>query len=50
MHVDERLVLENCTGAADLGNHESALKMVTIQGGVVGAVSSSTEVLATLSS
>ena len=37
----ECLVLEDCCGATDQGNHDAALKMVTMQGGVFGAVSSS---------
>jgi nicotinamidase-related amidase len=37
----ECLILEDCTGATDRGNHEAALKMVTMQGGVFGAVSNS---------
>ena len=41
----ECLVLEDCTGATDLGNHQAALKMVTMQGGVFGAVASSPSVI-----
>ena len=41
----ECLVLEDCTGATDLGNHQAALKMVTMQGGVFGAVASSSSVI-----
>ena len=37
----ECLILSDCTGATDSGNHFAALKMVTMQGGVFGAVSSS---------
>jgi nicotinamidase-related amidase len=37
----ECLLLSDCTGATDLGNHEAALKMVLMQGGVFGAVSDS---------
>jgi hypothetical protein len=29
----ECLLLSDCTGATDAGNHEAALKMVTMQGG-----------------
>ena len=41
----ECLILEDCTGATDLGNHMAALKMVEMQGGVFGAVARSTSVL-----
>jgi len=37
----ECLLLSDCTGATDYGNYEAALKMVTMQGGVFGAVSDS---------
>jgi hypothetical protein len=41
-------VLSDCTGATDRGNHEAALKMVTMQGGVFGAVAHSRALLAVL--
>ena len=44
----ECLILDDCTGATDLANHEAALRMVTMQGGVFGAVSSSGAVLEAL--
>jgi nicotinamidase-related amidase len=44
----ECLVLEDCCGATDRGNHEAALKMVTMQGGVFGAVSDSESLIAVL--
>ncbi len=46
----ECLILEDCTGATDHGNHLAALKMVTMQGGVFGSVSSSAKVIAALRS
>ena len=44
----ECLLLTDCTGATDLGNHRAAIKMVTMQGGVFGAVADSHAVLAAL--
>ena len=41
----ECLILSDCTAATDLGNHLAALKMVTMQGGVFGAVSDSRSVI-----
>ena len=41
----ECLLLTDCTGATDAGNYEAALKMVTMQGGVFGAIASSDELL-----
>jgi nicotinamidase-related amidase len=37
----ECVILEDCCGATDKGNHDAAIKMVTMQGGVFGAVSDS---------
>jgi biuret amidohydrolase len=44
----ECLLLEDCTGATDYGNYQAAIKMVTMQGGVFGAVSRSTDFLAAI--
>ena len=46
----ECLILEDCTGATDFDNHLAALKMVTMQGGVFGSVSSSEHVIPVLQS
>jgi nicotinamidase-related amidase len=44
----ECLMLEDCTGATDHGNHLAAVKMIKMQGGVFGAVADSQAVLAAL--
>ena len=44
----ECLIVEDCCGATDLGNHLAALKMVTMQGGVFGAVATSSAVIEAL--
>ena len=44
----ECLVLSDCTGATDYGNHLAALKMVTMQGGVFGAVADSVALIRAL--
>ena len=44
----ECLLLTDCTGATDPANHEAALRMVTMQGGVFGAIASSEALLKTL--
>ena len=41
----ECVMLTDCTGATDRGNHEAALKMVTMQGGVFGAVAPAAAIL-----
>ena len=46
----ECLLLSDCTAATDRGNHQAALKMVTMQGGVFGAHATSGDLLQTLSS
>jgi len=45
----ECLLLSDCTGATDRGNYQAALKMVTMQGGVFGAIAPSAAFLAALS-
>jgi biuret amidohydrolase len=44
----ECLLLEDCTAATDHGNHLAALKMVKMQGGVFGAVASSSALIDTI--
>ena len=44
----ECLILSDCTAATDAGNHAAALKMVTMQGGVFGAVADSAALCARL--
>jgi biuret amidohydrolase len=44
----ECLLLSDCTGATDPGNYAAALKMVTMQGGVFGAVATSQALLEVL--
>jgi biuret amidohydrolase len=41
----ECLIVSDATGATDRGNHDAALKMVTMQGGVFGAVAASAQLL-----
>ena len=45
----ECLILSDCCAATDQGNHAAALKMVTMQNGVFGAVSHSRAILEALS-
>ncbi len=44
----ECLLLEDCCGATDHGNHLAAIKMIKMQGGVFGAVSDCKQFLAAL--
>jgi nicotinamidase-related amidase len=46
----ECLLLADCCGATDLGNHLAAIKMIKMQGGVFGAVSDSSAFAAALGS
>jgi biuret amidohydrolase len=42
----ECVLLEDCCGATDIGNHQAAIHMIKMQGGVFGTVSTSTNLLA----
>jgi biuret amidohydrolase len=44
----ECVIVSDCCGATDPGNHAAALKMVTMQGGVFGAVTDSASLIAVL--
>ena len=44
----ECLIVSDACGATDPANHEAALKMVTMQGGVFGAVATSRQVIESL--
>ncbi len=44
----ECLLLEDCCGATDLGNHQAAIKMIKMQGGVFGSVSNSRDFILSL--
>jgi nicotinamidase-related amidase len=44
----ECLLLEDCCGATDRSNHEHAVKMIKMQGGVFGAVAQSADLLRAL--
>jgi biuret amidohydrolase len=44
----ECVMLTDCCGATDKGNHDAAIKMVLMQGGVFGAISDSASLIAAL--
>lgn len=44
----ECLLLSDCTGATDVGNYQAALHMITMQGGVFGAIADSDALLKAL--
>src|ERR1700678_1373124 len=45
----ECVLVEDCCAATDKSNHEHALKMIKMQGGVFGAVATSASVIGALS-
>lgn len=46
----ECVLLEDCCGATDRSNHDAAINMVLMQGGVFGCVATSADVLKTVAS
>jgi nicotinamidase-related amidase len=44
----ECVMLTDCCGATDKGNHDAAIKMILMQGGVFGAISDSAALIAAL--
>ena len=46
----ECLLLSDCTGATDAGNHRAALHMIKMQGGVFGAVAESRDFIEAIAS
>jgi nicotinamidase-related amidase len=44
----ECVMLTDCTGATDPGNHAASFQMIKMQGGVFGAVSDSKALIAAL--
>jgi len=45
----ECLLLSDCCAATDRGNHDAALKMIKMQGGVFGAVATSDQLIEAVS-
>lgn len=45
----ECVLLADCCGATDLGNHQAAMQMIKMQGGVFGAVSDSESFISAIS-